>query len=127
MAGSLKKRMPIKTVPTAPIPVQTAYAVPIGMVFVAFINSNMLTDNVIKKPVYHQYDVAPVVSLAFPKQDAKATSSNPAITKIIKFIPFVLSYKDQACMRGEILQMIKNKTYLISARILLRLTWVIPK
>ena len=30
VAGSLKIRIPINTVPTAPIPVHTAYAVPIG-------------------------------------------------------------------------------------------------
>jgi hypothetical protein len=31
VAGSLKIKIPIKTVPTAPIPVQTAYQVPIGI------------------------------------------------------------------------------------------------
>ncbi len=33
--GSLKKKIPISTVPTAPIPVHTAYAVPIGIVCIA--------------------------------------------------------------------------------------------
>ena len=33
--GSLKRKMPTITVPTAPIPVQTAYAVPIGMIWIA--------------------------------------------------------------------------------------------
>lgn len=32
VAGSLKNRMPTMTVPTAPIPVHTGYAVPMGMV-----------------------------------------------------------------------------------------------
>ena len=32
VAGSLKTNIPIKTVPTAPIPVQMAYAVPKGKV-----------------------------------------------------------------------------------------------
>ncbi len=32
VAGSLNTKIPIRTVPTAPIPVQTAYAVPIGNV-----------------------------------------------------------------------------------------------
>ena len=32
VAGSLKMNIPIKTVPTAPIPVQMAYAVPKGKV-----------------------------------------------------------------------------------------------
>ena len=35
LAGSLKINIPSNTVPTAPIPVQTAYAVPIGSVWVA--------------------------------------------------------------------------------------------
>ena len=30
-AGSLNTKIPTRTVPTAPIPVQTAYAVPIGI------------------------------------------------------------------------------------------------
>jgi hypothetical protein len=127
VAGSLKNKIPIKTVPTAPIPVHTAYAVPMGMVLVAFINNNMLIDKATKKPVYHHKDVLPVVSLAFPRQDAKATSSNPATIKIIKFILFVLLHKAQVGKREEILQMINNEFYRISARILLRLTWVMPK
>ncbi len=35
LAGSLKINIPSNTVPTAPIPVHTAYAVPIGSVWVA--------------------------------------------------------------------------------------------
>src|SRR5690242_21802408 len=35
--GSLKRIMPTMTVPTAPIPVHTAYAVPIGMTCVALL------------------------------------------------------------------------------------------
>ena len=35
LAGSLKIKIPSRTVPTAPIPVHTAYAVPIGSVWVA--------------------------------------------------------------------------------------------
>jgi hypothetical protein len=35
LAGSLKINIPSNTVPTAPIPVHTAYAVPIGNVCVA--------------------------------------------------------------------------------------------
>ncbi len=34
-AGSLKKRIPMITAPTAPMPVHTAYAVPMGKVCVA--------------------------------------------------------------------------------------------
>ncbi len=35
VAGSLNMKIPTSTVPTAPIPVHTAYAVPIGSVSVA--------------------------------------------------------------------------------------------
>lgn len=41
-AGSLKKTMPRITVPTAPIPVQTGYAVLIGKDCTAFANKTML-------------------------------------------------------------------------------------
>ena len=86
VAGSLNTKMPINTVPTAPIPVHTAYAVPIGSVCVAFIKSIILIDKVIKKPAYHKYISFPVASLAFPKQNANATSNRPAKIKIIKFM-----------------------------------------
>lgn len=81
-----------------------------GMVLVAFINSIILTDKAIKNPVYHKADVLPVVSLAFPKQDANPTSSNPAMIKIIKFIlSLFVCHKDQRWAREKILQMINNK------------------
>ncbi len=38
------------TVPTAPIPVQTAYAVPMGSVWVALYKRNMLIVRLIKNP-----------------------------------------------------------------------------
>src|SRR3954471_523113 len=85
-AGSLNTKIPIKAVPMAPIPVQTAYAVPIGSVCVALINNNILMVNETKNPPYHRYISLPVVSFAFPKQEAKATSNNPAIIKMIQFI-----------------------------------------
>lgn len=42
VAGSLNTRMPIRTVPTAPIPVHTGYAVPTGIVLTAFARNNIL-------------------------------------------------------------------------------------
>ncbi len=48
----------------------------------------MLTVNEIKKPKYHQYIVTPADSLAFPKQNAKATSNKPAIIKMIQLTIF---------------------------------------
>ncbi len=77
--------MPINTVPTAPMPVHTAYAVPIGNVCVAFINSNILAVRQIKKPAYQYSDVELCVSLALPRQVAKATSKRPAIMSNIQF------------------------------------------
>ena len=50
-AGSLKKIIPTMTVPTAPMPVQTAYAVPIGKVWVALYKSIMLMHKQMKKPI----------------------------------------------------------------------------
>lgn len=86
LMGSLKKKIPIKTVPTAPIPVHTAYAVPIGKVWVAFISRSILIVREIKNPANQKYIVVPDVSFTFPKQDANATSNNPATIKIIQFI-----------------------------------------
>jgi hypothetical protein len=51
VAGSLNTKTPINTVPTAPIPVQTAYAVPIGSVCVALTSSTMLIINETIKPM----------------------------------------------------------------------------
>ena len=42
VAGSLKNRMPRITVPTAPIPVHTGYAVLIGRVWAALASRTML-------------------------------------------------------------------------------------
>lgn len=68
VAGSLKTKIPTKTVPTAPMPVQTAYAVPIGKVCVALIKRLMLAVKAKRKPVYQRYISFPVVSFTLPKQ-----------------------------------------------------------
>lgn len=92
VAGSLNTNIPTSTVPTAPIPVHTAYAVPIGNVCVAFTNSIILMASVTKKPTYHMYISLPVVSFALPKQKAKATSKRPAIINSAQFIMQIFSY-----------------------------------
>lgn len=51
VAGSLKIKIPTNTVPTAPIPVQTAYAVPMGSSCVALIKRVILAAKQIKKPM----------------------------------------------------------------------------
>lgn len=90
VAGSLNTKMPINAVPTAPMPVHTAYAVPMGNVWVAFTSKTMLMVSETRKPAYHTYISFPVVSLALPKHEANATSNSPAITRMIQFIVFVV-------------------------------------
>ena len=51
VAGSLKTNIPIKTVPTAPIPVQMAYAVPKGKVCTALASKAILNTVEAKKPL----------------------------------------------------------------------------
>lgn len=91
VAGSLKTIIPTKTLPMAPIPVQTAYAVPIGISFVALTNNIMLIVKQIKKPPYQIHIRLPVVSFVFPKHVAKATSKKPAIISKIQFNYFNFS------------------------------------
>lgn len=93
LEGSLNKKIPTKTVPTAPIPVQTAYAVPIGKPSVAFINSPILITRDTTKPKYQRYISVPLVSFVFPKHDVKPTSNIPAIINNIQYIKFVLAKK----------------------------------
>ena len=84
--GSLNRKIPVRTVPTAPIPVHTAYAVPMGSVCVAFTNKIILILSVTRNPAYHKYISIPALSLALPRQEANPTSNKPAIIKIIQFI-----------------------------------------
>ena len=86
VTGSLKNNIPTITVPIAPIPVHTGYAVPIGIVRVAIESSHMLSDNATTKPIHQNASSTPVVIFVFPKQNAKQTSMKPAIIKIIQFI-----------------------------------------
>lgn len=89
-AGSLKIKIPISTVPTAPTPVHTAYAVPIGKVCVALYKRSMLIVKQMKNPIIHHVAAVPELSFAFPRQVAKPTSNNPATIKIIQFILCIL-------------------------------------
>ena len=54
VAGSLKTNIPIKTVPTAPMPVQMAYAVPKGNVCTALASKAILNTVDAKKPLPHK-------------------------------------------------------------------------
>ena len=106
-AGSLKNKIPIKAVPTAPIPVHTAYAVPIGSFCVAFTRRIILTARHSRNPAYHPMAVEPLLSLAFPKHAANATSNRPAIIKMIQFIVrkfrrrYVIGSRQQAAGSGQ--------------------------
>jgi hypothetical protein len=74
--GSLKKIIPRIAVPAAPIPVQTAYAVPIGRTFSDQANKEKLPEAKIKNPMLGQILVKLLESLSIV---AKPTSSNPAV------------------------------------------------
>lgn len=54
VAGSLKTNIPIKTVPTAPMPVQMAYAVPNGKVCTALASKVMLSMVEARNPLPHR-------------------------------------------------------------------------
>lgn len=54
VAGSLNTNIPIKTVPTAPMPVQMAYAVPKGKVCTALASKAILNTVDAKKPLPHK-------------------------------------------------------------------------
>ena len=88
VAGSLKNRMPMSAVPTAPMPVHTAYAVPIGSAWLAFTSNTMLMMSDTKKPAYHPYISFPLDSFALARHDANATSNNPATINMIQFTCF---------------------------------------
>ncbi len=95
VAGSLNSKIPIIALPIAPIPVQTAYAVPMGNSLVAFTNKTILMVRQIKNPPYQNTEVLPVVSFALPKQVAKPTSNKPAMISKIQFkIILVFRYFD---------------------------------
>ena len=85
-AGSLKNMMPRSTVPTAPMPVHTGYAVPIGRLWTAFASRIMLNDRQIMKPAPHNHHAVPETSFIFPRQNANPDSNIPATISIIQFI-----------------------------------------
>lgn len=78
-ADSLNQTMPIITVPTAPIPVQTPYAVPMGIDCIALLSRAKLSEMHIKNPMLHF--TFEKFSESF-RQVVNPTSNNPARTKI---------------------------------------------
>lgn len=68
VAGSWKKNMPTNTVPTAPIPVHTAYAVPIGRLCEAFASNTILMIVKTRNPAIHPHQGRPSTDFARPRQ-----------------------------------------------------------
>jgi hypothetical protein len=97
-ACSLKNINTIITVTTAPMPVNTAKAVPIGRVRLALYNSNILTLRLIKNPVIHNAAVDPDVSLAFARQVVNPISNKPATMRMIQFMKAKLGANGQKPM-----------------------------
>lgn len=87
------------TVPTAPMPVQTGYAVPMGSVCVALASRAMLSMLKHIKPPIHAHHSMPSVSLALPRQKVKATSQSPAVIRINQFIINIRT----ACLRAAVI------------------------
>jgi hypothetical protein len=81
--GSLKMTIPKIAVPAAPIPVHTAYAVPIGKTFKDQLNKEKLPAAKTKKLRLGQSLVNPFESLSIV---AKPTSRNPAVITAIHAI-----------------------------------------
>ena len=79
--GSLKKTIPRIAVPAAPIPVQTAYAVPIGNTFSDQANKEKLPVAKTKKAILGTIFVKLFDNLSMV---AKPTSSNPAVITAIQ-------------------------------------------
>jgi hypothetical protein len=77
VAGSLKIKIPVNTVPTAPIPVNMAYAVPIGKLCVAFTNKLIPTIRHNTNPMYQYVETGVTDILAFPRQNVNNTSKIP--------------------------------------------------
>lgn len=86
VAGSLKNKIPTITVPTAPIPVQTGYAVPMGIVCTAFDNSSILRVRHSRNPSPQKNHGVPDSPLILPRQNANPVSKHPAMMRRIQFI-----------------------------------------
>jgi hypothetical protein len=79
--GSLKMAIPKMAVPAAPIPVQTAYAVPIGKTLSDQASNEKLPEAKTRNPMLGQTFVKLFESLSIV---ANPTSSNPAVITAIQ-------------------------------------------
>lgn len=80
VAGSPRTAIPQSTVPTAPIPVQTAYAVPMGSDLAAIPSSPTLMTNAIMVPTLGHKRVNPSVNF---RPMAHVISNKAAMIRII--------------------------------------------
>ncbi len=84
VTGSLNKRIPAKTVPNAPIPVQTAYAVPIEIPF----NDNVSSPKLVNAHTENATDGHSRVKPSdIFKNVVKPTSNAPANSRINQYMP----------------------------------------
>lgn len=79
--GSLKKIIPATTDPTAPIPAQTAYEVPIGNVLLARNNMYILMETLNRNATIQSQNSEPVEPLAFARELVKPTSKSPPMMR----------------------------------------------
>ena len=87
LAGSLNTKMPRTTVPTAPIPAQTAYAVPVGIGCVPPIDlnsRNILRLTLARNMTSHDHISLSDACCIFPRLIAKIDSNKPPIIRIIQ-------------------------------------------
>jgi len=98
--GSLKIIMPRIAVPAAPIPVQTAYAVPIGRTFNDQASREKLPDAKTKNPILGQIFVKLFESLSMV---AKPTSSSPAVITAIQAIVIDYQIKEESPYKPELI------------------------
>lgn len=87
VVGSPRKAMPQSTVPTAPIPVQTAYAVPIGNDLVATPSNPTLMANATMVPTLGHKRVNPSVNL---RLTAQVISNSAAMIRMTHDIHLLL-------------------------------------
>jgi len=105
--GSLKTIIPKIAVPAAPIPVQTAYAVPIGRTLSDQASREKLPDAKTKNPILGQIFVKLFESLSIV---AKPTSSNPAVITANHAMQKYYQSKEASPYKPEILIQMRLET-----------------
>src|SRR5574344_147253 len=93
VAGSLNTTMPIRTVPTAPMPVHIGYAVPRGIVRTAFARKNILNKEDNRNEVHQRYSGPLRASFVLPKEYVISISKTLAEKRKIQFIFYIFAAK----------------------------------